>query len=131
MVLHEYYFDNLTAKPKRPNPRASCAIASKRISAASTSIGKSSSRRSAPWRGVGWAILNEDHRDGRLTNHWISLHEEGNVAGFTPVLVMDVWEHAWLLDYKPAQRPAYVEAFLANVDWNVAAERLSSGCCSV
>jgi Fe-Mn family superoxide dismutase len=45
--------------------------------------------------------------------------------------VMDVWEHAWLLDYKPAQRPAYVESFLANVNWKVVAERLSSECCSI
>jgi Fe-Mn family superoxide dismutase len=39
------------------------------------------------------------------------------VAGFNPVLVMDVWEHAYLLDYKPADRPKYIEAFFANVDW--------------
>ena len=67
-------------------------------------------------RGVGWAICYQIRRTVRLSNHWISLHETGNVAGFIPVLVMDVWEHAFLLDYKPADRPKYIEAFFSNID---------------
>ena len=63
---------------------------------------------------------------GRLSNHWITLHEVGNVSGFTPLLVMDVWEHAFLLDYKPAERPKYIEAFFANVDWAAVEMRLAS-----
>jgi Fe-Mn family superoxide dismutase len=53
------------------------------------------------------------------------LHETGNVAGFTPVLVMDVWEHAFILDYKPADRPKYIEAFFSNIDWQIVEQRLS------
>jgi Fe-Mn family superoxide dismutase len=60
----------------------------------------------------------------RLSNHWITLHEVGNVTGFPPVLVMDVWEHAFLLDYKPAGRPEYIDAFFANIDWNAIKERV-------
>ena len=60
-----------------------------------------------------------------LPHHWITLHEVGNVAGFTPVLVMDVWEHAFLLDYKPADRPKYIEAFFSNVDWRAVESRLA------
>ena len=75
-------------------------------------------------RGVGWAICYEDPTSGQLSNHWISLHQIGNVAGFNPVLVMDVWEHAFLLDYKPAERPKYIEAFFSNIDWNAAEGRL-------
>jgi hypothetical protein len=63
----------------------------------------------------------------RLSNHWITLHETGNVAGFNPLLVMDVWEHAYLLDYKPADRPKYIEAFFSNIDWHTVEERLRSG----
>ena len=74
-------------------------------------------------RGVGWAICFRDPSTGNLSNHWISDHEYGNVAGYEPVLVMDVWEHAFLLDYKPADRPKYIEAFLGNVDWSVADSR--------
>ena len=63
---------------------------------------------------------------GRLSNHWVTLHEIGNVAGFTPVLVMDVWEHAFIFDYKPADRPKYIEAFFANVDWRTVDARLEA-----
>ena len=59
-----------------------------------------------------------------MSNHWITLHETGNVAGFNPVLVMDVWEHAYILDYKPADRPKYIEAFFSNIDWAAVEERL-------
>src|SRR5712692_1379041 len=78
-------------------------------------------------RGVGWAICYRDPANGRLSNHWITLHEVGNVSGFTPLLVMGVWEHAFLLDYKPAERPQYIEAFFANVDWQVVEERMRVG----
>ena len=61
---------------------------------------------------------------GRVSNHWIELHESGNVAGFVPLVVMDVWEHAFLLDFKPADRPKYIEAFLSNVDWNAVEQRM-------
>ena len=60
----------------------------------------------------------------RLSNHWITLHEVGNVAGFVPVLVIDVWEHAFILDCAPAARPKYVEAFFANIAWDVISGRL-------
>jgi Fe-Mn family superoxide dismutase len=75
-------------------------------------------------RGVGWAICFEDPKSGRVSNHWVTLHETGNVAGFVPLLVMDVWEHAFLLDYKPSERPRYIEAFFANVDWSAVEKRV-------
>ncbi|MEP6958179.1 MAG: Fe-Mn family superoxide dismutase, partial [Nitrospirota bacterium] len=77
-------------------------------------------------RGVGWAICYMNPPTGRLSNHWISLHENGNIAGFVPSLVMDVWEHAYLLDYKPSERGAYIESFFANIDWKTVDERLQS-----
>jgi superoxide dismutase, Fe-Mn family len=48
----------------------------------------------------------------------------GHVAGFVPVLVMDVWEHAFILDYPPAERPRYIEAFFASIAWDVVERRL-------
>ena len=68
-----------------------------------------------------------DPHNGRLSNHWVSLHEQGHVVGFIPILVMDVWEHAYLLDYKPAERASYIEAFFANVDWRRVERRLQFG----
>jgi Fe-Mn family superoxide dismutase len=76
-------------------------------------------------RGVGWAIAYQDPHTGRISNNWVTLHEDGNIAGFKPILVMDVWEHAFMFDYKPSERSKYIEAFLANVDWKVADSRLT------
>ena len=53
------------------------------------------------------------------------MHESGHVAGFVPMLVMDVWEHAFMLDYAAKDRPKYIEAFFANVDWRVVESRLT------
>jgi Fe-Mn family superoxide dismutase len=77
-------------------------------------------------RGVGWAIAFFDPSNSMVSNHWITLHETGNVAGFIPLIVMDVWEHAFILDYAPSDRPKYIESFLANMNWDVVEARMSS-----
>jgi Fe-Mn family superoxide dismutase len=56
---------------------------------------------------------------------WITLHEIGNVTGFVPILVMDVWEHAFILDCAPADRSKYIEAFFSNVDWDAVQGRIT------
>ena len=61
---------------------------------------------------------------GWLSNHWITLHETNNIAGFTPIIVMDAWEHAFVPDYKANERAKYVEAYFSNIDWEVAESRL-------
>ena len=77
-------------------------------------------------RGVGWAICYQDPGTGVTSNHWITLHEIGNVSGFIPILVMDVWEHAFILDYAPADRPKYIEAFFSNMNWQAVESRLGT-----
>ena len=127
MVLHEYYFGNMKqggpCDPERPSDFFGAAVES----FGSYDIWKADFVGIGKMRGVGWAICYENPANGRLSNHWITLHETGNVAGFNPVLVMDVWEHAFLLDYKPAERPKYIEAFFSNIDWKVCDERLKRG----
>lgn len=123
MRLHEYYFDNMK--------KGGSELAPGKLH---TLLGESYGGFDA-WkkdffavggiRGVGWAIAYFDPKNGQITNHWINLHEDGNLAGFTPILVMDVWEHAFLRDYKPAERPKYIEAFYANIDWAACEARLS------
>ena len=125
MVLHEYYFDNLQKEGGSGDADAN----SRFRSAAESSFGKYEIWKAdfvgiGKMRGVGWAICYENPGNGRLSNHWITLHETGNVAGYNPVLVMDVWEHAFLLDYKPAERPKYIEAFFSNINWSMVDSRL-------
>ena len=125
MVLHEYYFDNLQSG----GGTGDAAQTSQFVKAAETTFGsydiwKADFVGIGKMRGVGWAICYQNPANGRISNHWITLHETGNVAGFNPILVMDVWEHAFLLDYKPAERPKYIEAFFSNINWNMVEDRL-------
>jgi superoxide dismutase, Fe-Mn family len=127
MVLHEWYFGNMK-KGGSGDPDKTSAL----YKAAEASFGgyenwKKSFVTIGKMRGVGWAATYQDPVTGRLSNHWINLHETGNVAGFIPILIMDVWEHAFIRDYAPADRPKYIEAFFSNIDWTACNERLAKG----
>ena len=125
MVLHEYYFDNLKRGGGSGDPeRASKFVQAAESSYGSYDIWKADFVGIGKMRGVGWAICYQNPSNGLLSNHWITLHETGNVAGFMPVLVMDVWEHAFILDFTPAERPKYIEAFFSNIDWTAVDQRL-------
>jgi Fe-Mn family superoxide dismutase len=125
MVLHEYYFDNLQSGGGTGDPvKTSQFVKAAEATFGSYDIWKADFVGIGKMRGVGWAICNQNPANGRISNHWITLHETGNVAGFNPILVMDVWEHAFLLDYKPAERPKYIEAFFSNISWNAVEDRL-------
>lgn len=124
MVLHEYYFENLTAKGRGDPGKELTQAMEKSFGGfdnwkdAFTAVGE--------MRGVGWAILYQDPVTKQLSNHWIALHQDGVPSGFKPILVMDVWEHAFLLDYKPAERGKYIEAFFSNTNWEVVSARLAN-----
>lgn len=124
MVLHEYYFENLATGGTRNPSQGSAFVKAAEDSFGTYEMWKLDFSSVGKMRGVGWAICNVNPQSGRLSNHWISLHENGNVAGFMPVLVMDVWEHAYLLDYTPSERASYIEAFFANIDWKSIDKRL-------
>jgi Fe-Mn family superoxide dismutase len=124
MVLHEWYFGNLT-KATGGGISSSSALGR----ALGESFGDIETWRKdftaiGGMRGVGWAIAYCDLTNGQITNHWISDHENGNLAGFEPIVVMDVWEHAFIKDYKPAEKGKYIEAFFANLDWKACESRL-------
>jgi superoxide dismutase, Fe-Mn family len=127
MILHEYYFENLKNGGGGDPERTSSFYEAAEASFGNYATWKSDFVGTGKMRGVGWAMCYEQPETGRLSNHWISLHQTGEVAGFNPVLVMDVWEHAFLLDYKPAERPKYIEAFFSNIDWTAAERRLKYG----
>src|SRR5277367_3538046 len=123
MRLHEYYFCNL--KPGGSELKDGSKLG-KLLGEnySGLDVWKNDFSKVGSMRGVGWSILFQDPITKVLSNHWITLHEEGNIAGFVPLLVMDVWEHAFLLDYKPAERGKYIEAFFSNIDWTAVESRL-------
>jgi Fe-Mn family superoxide dismutase len=124
MVLHEYYFGNMKSRGGDDAPKGSAFRDAVERSFPSYEIWRTDFVSVGKMRGVGWAIAFLDPASGRVSNHWVELHETGNVAGFVPLLVMDVWEHAFLLDYKPSERPKYIDAFFANLDWKAVEQRL-------
>ena len=125
MVLHEYYFGNMKRDGGGEPANGSRFRAAVENSFPSFAIWKTDFVSVGKMRGVGWAIAYLNPNSGTVSNHWIELHETGNIAGFVPALVMDVWEHAFLLDYKPADRPKYIESFIANVDWDAVERRMT------
>lgn len=74
-------------------------------------------------RGIGWAVLTYDHEADKLLNVWVNEHDVGHLAGTTPLLIMDVFEHAFMLDYG-IKRANYIDAFMNAIDWSVVNERL-------
>jgi len=122
MVLHEYYFGNLAAgaslTQKSPFGRA---VADQW---GSESAWREDFVATAGMRGIGWVILYHDPAGDRLFNWWISDHEMNHPVGLSPILVLDVFEHAWMVDYGAGEKKKYVEAFFENVNWPVVEQRL-------
>lgn len=123
VILHEYYFGNLKAGGTGAGPSGKLKAAMEE-SFGSYEAWFTDFRGVATMPGIGWAICFQNPETGWLSNHWVTLHEEGNPAGFKPVLVMDAWEHAFVPDYKPTERAKYVDAYFQNIDWEAAASRL-------
>jgi Fe-Mn family superoxide dismutase len=124
MILHEYYFSNL-CRAADPAPAPGSALGQTLAQAFGALDGwRQDFHGIGEMRGVGWVVLVQDPVTDRLSNHWITLHQDGIPAGFKPLLVMDVWEHAFMRDYKATERGKYIEAFFRNVDWATVERRL-------
>jgi Fe-Mn family superoxide dismutase len=120
MILHEYYFDNLGGDGK---------IGDKIGDVINRQFGSIDS-----WQhdfkltgqslsgGSGWVILAYSPRDKSLYNIWSADHQIALAAG-VPVLVMDMYEHAYQMDYG-ADAKAYIEAFISNINWEMVNSRV-------
>jgi len=70
-------------------------------------------------RGIGWVFLYYDQQTKRLLNQWVDEQHLGHLTGLSPVLALDMWEHAYVADYQPSGKKQYVEDFFANLNWSV------------
>ena len=120
MRLHELYFGNLGGNGAI-NKSGRLA---KKIEAdfGSYEAWEKDFKATGTMRGIGWTVLYEDNVSGKLFNQWINEHDVGHPAGCIPVLVLDVFEHAFITDYQ-LKRADYIEAFFQNIDWAVAEGR--------
>jgi Fe-Mn family superoxide dismutase len=122
MILHELYFANLGA----------AGSASAGLAAAIERDFGSMARWQAEFAGMGkalgggsgWVVLQYTHRDNRLVNQWAADHTMA-LAGGAPILVLDMYEHAYAMDYG-SKAAAYVDAVMAALNWNAASSRFAA-----
>lgn len=116
MRNHEYYFHSLEggAKPLSADSTLRTMIESQ---APSFDAWLTGFKAMALTRGIGWAILAWDSQTQQLTHSWVDEQHLGQLTGVTPVLMLDMWEHSYLMDYTPSEKKKYVEAFFANLNW--------------
>ncbi len=121
MRLHEYYFENLggtTGLTKDGKLGKKLAE-----SFGSCETWEKDFRATGAMRGIGWVALYQDPASGRLINFWINEHDVSHPAGCTLLLIMDVFEHAYMTDYG-IKRADYIEAFFKNINWPAAEARI-------
>ena len=70
-------------------------------------------------KGIGWAMLSYDKQTGQLLNHWVDEQHIGHLVSTSPILALDMWEHAYVYDYPTSQKKEYVESFFNNLNWKV------------
>jgi Fe-Mn family superoxide dismutase len=121
MRLHEYYFENLGGK-------GGLEKTGKLFKKISEEFGSFENwekefKGAGAIRGIGWAVLYEDPLTGRLINFWINEHDVGHPAGCIPIMILDVFEHAFMIDYG-LKRTDYIEAFFKNINWKIVEGRL-------
>jgi len=119
--LHELYFENLGGKaPMAADGTLAKAMAE---SFGSYENWEKDFKATGAMRGIGWTVLYQDPTNGRLINFWINEHDAGHPAGCTPLLIMDVFEHAFMIDYG-LKRADYIAAFFSNINWAAVEARL-------
>jgi Fe-Mn family superoxide dismutase len=113
MIFHELYFDGLGAGG---DPGAALSEAIRRdFGSLERWRGEFAATGKALGGGSGWVLVSYSHRDGQLVNQWAADHTH-SVAGATPILALDMYEHSYHMDYG-AKAAAYVDAFMENINW--------------
>ncbi len=123
VILHELYFENLGGKTILASNDPLSAALTKNFG--SFDAWKKDFIATGMMRGIGWAVLYIDPLTKKPLNVWINEHDLGHLAGGTPLLIMDVFEHAYMPQYG-LDRDKYIDAFFQNIDWTVVSKRYAS-----
>ncbi len=122
MRLHELYFANMTKGEKKFN-QSSAVGKMMTEQFGSYEQWEAAFKAVGAMRGIGWVVLAYDPVAKKLFNLWINEHDGGHLVGTVPLLIMDVFEHAFMLDYG-LKRADYVTSFFNAIDWGVVEKRL-------
>lgn len=121
MRLHEYYFGNMTKQGMTLDKNSK--LFNKIIEDfGSYDMWEKDFKASGTMRGIGWVVAYYEPVAGKIYNVWINEHDIGHLSGAIPILVMDVFEHAYMTDFG-IKRTDYISAFFPAIDWNAAAKR--------
>ena len=121
MRLHELYFGNLGGKAPIDKDGKLAEMLAKDFGGVDE--WEKDFRAIGGMRGIGWVALYQDNTNGKLINFWINEHDMGHPSGCAPILIMDVFEHAYMTDYG-LKKADYIEAFFKNIDWDAVSKRL-------
>lgn len=122
MRMHEYYFSQWEGAPAPIGGALADAL-----TAQYGSVEKwlAEFRAVSMMRGIGWGVLSYDPSGKRFLNHFVADHELGQLNGLTTILALDMWEHAYMVDYTPAEKAKYIDAFFKNLNGAVATARFA------
>lgn len=129
MRMHEYYFEQLQGGScKVQEDSALAKVATEKYGSTSLTTGgakglEAHMRDVAGSRGIGWVVVYADPRASTLHTVFVNDHELGQLAGLPIILALDLWEHAYMVDYVPADKKNYIDAFFSNVNWDVVEKR--------
>lgn len=120
---HEVYFSSLEGGAKRLSDKSPLKEAIANTWTSFDGWLESFKGLAATTRGIGWAALWYDPRDGRLLASWIDEQHIGELNGCHLILGIDMWEHSYVADYQPSGKKTYVEDFFSNLNWEVVGKR--------
>lgn len=119
VILHELYFENMGGRMNTPDARA--------LQQLSMYYGNYNNWQedfvATAKASRGWAVLCYDQRSSRLRNISLDAHDLGNIAYSAPMLVLDVYEHAYFLQYAD-NKTEYINNFMKNINWEVVSARM-------
>ena len=122
-ILHEAYFENLGGKR---TPATDTELVHKLFTEEFGSWDNYVQHLSAVGKSMrGWAVTGYNMRDHRIHNYGLDTHNQWVPMNVIPLLVLDVYEHAYMIDFG-TKRGAYLDAFMRNVDWAVVDQRLKT-----
>lgn len=125
MRMHEYYFEQLEGGLTSLTSGSALAKAvEERYGSDEQFIAHI--KEVATTRGIGWVVVYADPRAKTLHTTFVSDHEVGQLAGLPIILALDLWEHAYMVDYVPAEKKSYIDAFFANLNWSVVEKRFEA-----
>lgn len=127
MRMHEYYFEQLEVGAGEQEAGSALAKMAKEKYGEQGLVAHV--KEVAGTRGIGWVVVYADPiangSTGTLHTTFVADHEVGQLAGLPIILALDLWEHAYMVDYAPGDKKNYIDAFFANLNWSVVEKRFA------